>query len=485
MQLPPHIASKLRPFQREPASWLYTLLSSGTNCVDFSDCGVGKTYISMACAAALRLPTLVIAPKISITAWERVAAAFDEEISCVGWESLRTGKTALGTWEFPRPKDATEQTRYYRCVNCQCSLGSYNLPPCFARHDKVHCFDTRSKPWNHGRFRFHDAVKFIIFDEIHRAAARDSLNSDMLIAARRQEKLILGLSATPGNSPLQFKAIGYALNLHNLTDFFHWARQHGCRRLPNLPGIHFAVGRDKQAGIMQRIHHAIIPSRGVRIRLEDIPNFPGIDIATELVDLDEPEKIDALYSEMAAALSRLQVATSNDVDPNLPITAQLRQRQMIEILKVPALVELTHKYQDAGFSVVLFANFSATISELAKRLKTLAIIDGSVTGTQRDEVLFSFRDNQQAVLIVNSRAGGESCSLHDLDGNHPRVGLVSPGYDARNFRQVLGRLRREGGKSIARYRVVLAARTVEEHIKTALDGKLHNLDFLLDGDLLP
>lgn len=483
MQLPAHITAKLRYFQVEPANWLYTLLAGGVNCLDSSDCGAGKSYMALAAATALRLPALVIAPKISVTAWERVAAHFGEEVTVIGWEALRTGKTALGSWEFPRPSNVAEKTRYFYCINCQCSLGSFEMAPCFARHDGVHCFNTKLKPWNYGRFRFHDGVKFVIFDECHRAAARDSLNADMMIAARRANKLILGLSATPGVSPLQFRALGYALNLHDLTNFYTWARRHGCRTLPGLPGFHFLLGHDKQAAVMQRIHSAIIPSRGVRLRVDEIPGFPEIDIATELVDIDAPEKIDALYAEMGPALARLRSTAATD--PSLAITAQLRQRQKIELLKVPALVELTGKYRDAGMTVIIFVNFRDTVAELSNRLETLSFIDGTVTGERRDSIIDAVQANRERILIVNSRAGAESFGAHDLDGNFPRMGLVCPGYDARNFRQVCGRLRREGGKSIARYRVVLAARSVEEKIQKALDSKLNCLDSLLDGDLLP
>lgn len=236
MQLPAHITAKLRDFQVEPANWLYTLLAGGVNCLDSSDCGAGKSYMALAAATALRLPTLVIAPKISVTAWERVAAHFGEEVTVIGWEALRTGRTALGTWEDPPPPNSTESRLFFMCVHCQCPVGDPPTP-CFARHDGIHCITTKKQHWNYGKFRFHDGVKFVIFDECHRAAARDSLNADIMIAARRANKLILGLSATPGTSPLQFRALGYVLNLHDLNGFYSWARQHGCRKLPGLPGI--------------------------------------------------------------------------------------------------------------------------------------------------------------------------------------------------------------------------------------------------------
>jgi hypothetical protein len=53
------------------------------------------------------------------------------------------------------------------------------------------------------------------------------------------------------------------------------------------------------------------------------------------------------------------------------------------------------------------------------------------------------------------------------------------------FRQLVGRLARDGGKSPANYRVVLAADTVEEKIWRHLRSRLNNLDALIDSDFLP
>lgn len=98
------IRARLRDFQQAPADWLLTLLANGTNALDASDCGAGKTYTACAVASALRLPTLVVSPAISTTHWSRVAAHFGDTLSVVGWEMLRTGRTPYGHWANPRPE---------------------------------------------------------------------------------------------------------------------------------------------------------------------------------------------------------------------------------------------------------------------------------------------------------------------------------------------------------------------------------------------
>jgi hypothetical protein len=60
-----------------------------------------------------------------------------------------------------------------------------------------------------------------------------------------------------------------------------------------------------------------------------------------------------------------------------------------------------------------------------------------------------------------------------------------PDTSAVTMRQVFGRLPREGGKSTAYYKIVLAAGTEEEEVHKNFNVKSSNLDALLDSDLVP
>jgi superfamily II DNA or RNA helicase len=489
----------LRPHQTEPVARLKEILSRFGSGVDFSGTGTGKTYVSSAVASASRLPTLVVHPKVARSAWESAADCFGDKFSQVGYEMLRTGNTPFGKWSGGSGK----REKFFKCQCCQRIVDLNNFVPCYCHSAGIHCLETKSKPHDYGTFQFHPTVKQVIFDEVHRCNGIDSLNADMLIAAKRQGLRILGLTATAGFNPLQFRALGYMLDMHGLDkdvievgpnllkrrirpNFYRWASKLGCRRDPHFRGFKWMVGAAEQAEIMVELREQIIPARGVRVRSEDIPGFPKCNIQPELYDVTSPEVFDKLYEQVREAQEALKLRKEDDVAPDSPLTKILRARQEIELLKVPIMSELGQDYLDKGFSLVLFVNFRQTIEELQKLFPAARLIDGSPESLkQRQESIELFQQNTISMLLVNVAAGGECLSMQDLDGFHPRMGLVMPNPSATKMRQLFGRLPRDGGKSTAEYRVLLAAKTVETSIHRSLRAKLDNLDALNDADLNP
>jgi len=446
--------------------------------------GSGKTYVATAVASATKKPFLIVCPKIATGIWERAAEHFGEEFDILNYEKLRTGKTPFGIWSGGSPP-AREEREIFVCKNCQQTLDLDNLASCYCHHLGIHCVETKLKPHRYGQFKWAKEVHGVIFDEVHRCG-RDSLNSDMLIAARRQGKQILGLSATVASSPLQLRAIGYAASLHRLFDFESWVRAHGCGRIPGLRGLYWLAAKEKQLEIMAAIRAQIIPDHGVRLTEVDIPNFPKCDIQAELYDLPEKdtEELNQLQLEVASALANLEARQKNDMAPAMVATRILRSRQRIELLKVPLAAELGSDYLEKGLSVVWFVNFRQTIEEMQKRFPGALVVDGSPDSVKnRQRYADEFQCNKIRELIVQSECGGVCLSLQDLDGFHPRIGLVMPCHSAVTFRQLAGRLPRDGGLSPARYRVLFANKSVEVLMHKALSMKLNNLDALCDADL--
>lgn len=503
--------SKLREWQVEPAHRLHEILRHGGNAVDLSDTGTGKTYVACAVAAMLGENTLAVVPKIARSAWLKVADELGAPVEAIGYEALRTGRTSYGRWEH-RPPAPFKADEFFICESCMCKVDFDDYRPCHCHANGTHCIKTRKQSWKYGKFIWDENIKLLIFDEIHRCSGLDSLNADMLSAAKFQGIRVLGLSATAACTPLQMRALGYALDLHGLNQnlavppkpeelisespfsfrphlptFYQWAAKYACRPDPVYRGLRWFAGVERQAEIMSDIHNQIIPSRGVRVRTSDIPDFPTRQIVAELYDLEKDYEIEKLYHEMAYALDVLLQRAYQD-DTEQPLTQLLRARQRIELLKVPIFVEIAEDEMAKGNSVAMFLNFSATIAELAKRLQAHkpGVVDGSSEGVRhRGEAIGDFQSNKMRLIILNSAAGGVAISLQDEHGGHPRVGLVSPGTSAVQFRQLCGRLPREGGKSSALYRVILAANTVETKMKKALDNKLTNLDSLNDSDFQP
>lgn len=485
------IISRLRPWQVLPFNNLLAAVRRYRSALDCSDTGTGKTYVACAVARKLQLPTLVVCPKIAQTAWKQVAAHFDDTLSVINYEQLRTGNTLFGHWNNPLPSPPPPPN--YSCVCCQQKVDIEKPVPCYAHHAGIHCIESHKYEHNYGAFHFAPQVAVLIFDEVHRCSGRDSLNAELLIGAKRANKIILGLTATPAIGPLQMRALGYVLGLHTLTPrlglgFYEWLRTVGCGKIPGLQGFRWTVGAERQASIMRTLHAAIFPERGVRVRTSEIPNFPTRTIISECYDIEDPERIDSLYASMRDSLARWKAVADTDAAPDSPLTSILRARQRLEILKVPLSLELCADYLDKGCSVAIFCNFSETIDALAARLKTDCIIDGRPQHNKRgmrDACVARFQSNSARVILVNNQAGGICIGLQDLTGEFPRAGLVFPDFSADKMRQVFGRLPRDGGKSHSVYRVLFAAGSVEGGVARALRTKSDNLDALTDADMQP
>lgn len=496
----------LRPHQPEPVRQLLQILRQHQSAVDLSDTGTGKTFVAAAVAATLRVPTLVICPKIVVSAWHKAAAHFGDTLSVINYESLRMGRSGYGCWQHQTAVDGGA-TPYFVCQCCQRNLDPARVhnQPCSAHPLGIHCVASRKRPVRYGNFSFHTNVKLLVFDEVHRCGGIDSLNAEMLIAAKRQGIKTLGLSATAACNPLQMRALGFLLDLHGdkhdvmggimpnplppmrllRPNFYRWAARYGCRRDPVFHGWRWPISAEKQIETMKDIRDSIIPARGVRVRVADIPGFPECTISPELYDIDDANKINGLYGQMAIPLSVLAKRKESDKAPDSAITQMLRARQKIELLKVPIAAELAADDVDKGYSSVIFVNFRQTLDELAARFPHACLIYGGQKSTDRDYHINNFQNNVRRMIIVMADAGGVGLGLHDTDGRYPRIANVMPNFSAVSMQQIFGRLPRDGGKSKCYYRILLAANTIETRIHRAVSAKRNNMAALNDGDLNP
>lgn len=468
----------LLPHQVEPAHRLIDALSIHRAALDASSTGTGKTYVAASVIRHLDLPTLCIVPKISITSWNRVLASLGTGACVKNWESLRTGNTPYGSWQYPAPKERLVE---YVCEACQCLASS---GPCRMNHAGIHCVSPKKVDHKYGRFTFYNGVRFLVWDEAHMAAGLDSLNSDMVIASKRQNIPSLFLSATAADSPLQLRALGFSLGLHSLigsNGFYHWSKRHNVRR-PVWGGLEFYGTEEKKRSVMGKIHSELFPSRGVRVRISDIPNFPSCDIRAELYDMEESGRIADLYSEMDESISLLNTMKLSDRCAEHPLTTLLRASQEIELLKVPLYLAIRAAALESGHAVAIFVCYRQTLIELQNRTKCETVYGGQ-NPSARQKNIDDFQANYTDTLVLNIAAGGISISLHDLHGK-PRLGICSLHPSSVKMKQCLGRLARAGGLSPALYRIPLVAGTIEEKVHRRLVSKLNNLDSLNDADLV-
>lgn len=497
----------LLDYQVENATALRDAVDQYRGALDASDTGTGKTYTICAVMRERGEKWLVVCPKAVRSAWHRVAAHFGGEVFTINYEALK-GKTEWGELRKPdgydaaakAAREASKKAEAYRLAIIEddklladpaCTLTQEERAAVRAKHSVMEYRDLQAKEQiakktlstlkNQRRFVWDVEIPGIVFDEAHRCKAPNSINAKMLIAAKRQNIPVICASATAAQSPLDMKALGYVLGLHNGVDFWKWCKNNGCK--PSTFGGFQYVG-----GVMtmRKIHQQIFPSRGVRTRIEELGDrFPETQISAELYDLEGSGKIDLLYAEMDEARKALLKDAETDKDLDHPLTQLLRARQEVEILKVPLFQELAEDAVAEGMSVAIFINFNPAMDELLKRLKCECYIRGEQSATERDAMIAKFQSGESRIIVCNIRAGGTGVSLHDLDGTRPRLALISPTYSAQDLVQVLGRVWRQGGKSKSIQRLVLAAKTVEEQIRQRFNGKLNNISMLNDGDIRP
>lgn len=423
-------AFKLFQYQKDAVERHLKILDSVGASLDGTGCGGGKTVIASAVAARFGLKVCVVAPKSVLAKWESTLAAFGvTPLFVLNPEKLRTGNT---DWlkKLPSGNKRSNSAKF-----------AWNVPE--------RCL--------------------FIFDEVHMYGAYNSQNGKMLEAAAGH--YVLMLSATAAENPLRMKAIGVNLRLFSGGYFWKWVREMGAEE-SRWGGLEWNPHREENKAAMESLHYSVFANRGYRVS-EDVLR----EQLPELMCNDEPLWLSAkdrkvvkdLYEEMS--------------DPEDPGGVKnLRQRQAIEKVKVPYLVERAKEIVEAGGSVVMFLNFHESIDAARVHFDQDCVLDGRVPSPKRREIQDRFQSNELRVVIVQIAAGGQSIDLHDLDGRYPRVALLCPQFSGTVEEQAVGRISRVGAKSRALAIRLYAGGTVEQSALKLTEAKRENVKILNSGE---
>ena len=432
----------LRPWQVTAVSKLCAAIKKWGCAIDGSDVGVGKTYNACGTARELDMDILVVCPKAVMESWKRVIKNHfkinHRLIGVINYEMLRMGKKDSMIASYVKRRD----TRRNEFV--------WKIPK----------------------------STLIIWDESQKLKGANTKNSETCLEALKQGYKMLFCSATNATNPLELKTVGMAIKLfENNKQYYTWLYAHGVTK--GRFGLQF--NNDKE--VLKKLHNDIFINRGVRLTRDTIPNFPESQIDAECYNMEEDvqNKINNIYAEMEAELDKLRKKEKTDKESQLTII--LREREKIELLKVPLFIEMIEDGIDNGMSIVVFLNFTQTLNSIAKKLNISCIFDGKTKSDTRQQNVDDFQSNKQRVILVNLQSGGAGLSLHDLDGNYPRLALISPSYSAVNMRQALGRVWRDSAKSKSIQKIVFVSGTIEEKVCKQVNEKLNNLDLINDGDL--
>ena len=408
--------------------------------------GVGKTYLACQTIKDLGLPAIVVAPKIALSQWRAV-------IEGMGIGSLVADVT--------NPEQLTKKTGCY-----------------WYRHDDGWTPDSRDP-------------KLLVWDEVHRGCSGPDSKATLAFARwcnrAHPDHKALAMSATPFDSPVKMRALGYLMGFHKFTDndFYAWCRTHGCAneivgRYPNVRQIfRFTANQARAREIMAKIR-SDMGERFLSVGPDEIPGFPDEVREVLLVDLAKADH-DALvkaYEEMPERITHM---------PQDDMVRTLRLRQQAEFCKAEVMAQMACDLVEDGNSVFLMLNFTDPRLRIEEYLRKKGVAHASIYGGQkeseRQEGIDAFQSNRVHVIIGMAAACSVALSLHDERHERPRVSLISPGYSASEFSQGLGRIRRVGGTTAVQ-KIVIAAGSVEEKVGRSIERKMNNLSALTDRDFV-
>lgn len=501
-------ASGLLSWQPDHGDQLLKCLRLRGSALDGSDTGTGKTAVALAVARELGCVPFVVGPKNSKVTWEHMSKHMDVPVEWINYEMVRGRRTLKGGYEIDALSisenrlDCIKNPRWvtgYRAGKTMfkqpMTLGeSFDLLQTFVgsqavvfgqcgefeREDTITVLQERTAEsdwveeckYGSGSYvKWKSNYEMMIFDEVHRCGGSTTLNSKLLIAARRQARYVLCLSATASDDPRQMKALGFALGLHGLSDkknsYRSWLFRHGCSEIEGM-GMVFANSSDHQRSVFSGLHEEIFPEHGARMRKHLIPDFPRTQIITELIE-DEDGKAKKLVDEQAGAVVE---------------ETWVQCAQRLELLMVPHIVDLVQD-RCADTPCAIFVNYTKTVDKLMHELSHLGgigRIDGTPLGVScRDVDAENFREDRLAAIVCNTGAASESLSLH---GKKERTAIIAPCASGRRLKQIFGRVDRAGGANSVQYLLAFAG-TQQEEICDRVVTRVDNIDTFNDGDLRP
>lgn len=422
----------LFPKQKEAADFFLNNLRNNRNTLDTSSVGTGKTVVACHIAKELGVPVAVVCPKAVIPSWTReLAECGVDPIFVMNYEKLRTGRTKF-------------------LMKSGKKIMRWTLP----------------------------SNALVLVDEIHAAKGAYTQNAQIVISLVQQNYRVHGMSATAAENPAEMRALGYMLGLHSLNkpesglkSWYGWMMGNGCYQ-DDWGKWMMSKSPQKLAAVK-----ASMVDRVSRLSVSDFPDsFKNNRVFVEPIVFSEQSKILKAFSDLNITPEIVQTYIENGSVENseFAFVNLLRARQLAEAFKIKDIHEMAEQLIHEGNSVVVFVNFRETVESLSSLLQCPAIHGGQSTA-ERQKAIDDFQNDQETALVVNIAAGGTGISLHDVNGKRPRVSLICPTYNAKQHLQALGRIHRNGAKSDAVQKILVAADSIEEVVIKAITEKTTNL----------
>ncbi|NUP04458.1 MAG: DEAD/DEAH box helicase [Polyangiaceae bacterium] len=434
-ELPPSVATLLRPYQREGADWLSFLRDQNLGGLLADDMGLGKTLQLL---STIRGPALVVCPRSVVHNWATEIRRFRPDLEISFYEGTNR--------QIDQSADVT--------------LTTYAV----LRNDIDRLADV---DWT-----------MVVLDEAQNIKNPDSQSARAAFRLRADARFCL--TGTPVENRLE--------DLWSLMRFSNPGLLGPRRDFLDRYATPIVEGSKDAA---ERLRRRIRPFLLRRTKEEVLTDLPPRTESVLYCELTEEER--ALYSAVLAATRKEVVERLGEGASVLAVLeALLRLRQAAchsgllpgrdaqTSSKVERLVESLDELAAEGRKALVFSQWTSMLDRIEPHLRDRALSFSRLDGSTRDRgaVVQTFQDpGGPPVMLLSLKAGGVGLNLTAAD----HVFLLDPWWNPAVEEQAADRAHRIGqDKPVMVYRLV-AKDTVEERILALQETKRHLADVAISA----
>lgn len=317
----------------------------------------------------------------------------------------------------------------------------------------------------------------LIFDEGHYIKSNKAQRTKAVKKLAKKIPHVIALSGTPiVNRPIESWNILQVINKTVFPNYMEFARTY-CDAKHNGFGWDFSGASNKE-----KLHQILTDTVMIRRKKADVlPELPDKLFSFIPMEMDNEKE----YFKAEMNFIRFLKDTKGE-------EAAQKAGQAEHLVKIEALKQLAVKgkmkqaiqwirdfLETNGNKLVVFAVHKVVVDALMDEFKDIAVkVDGSLSGTQRDESVQAFQENPNAKLFVgNIQAAGTGLTLTAASA----VAFLELPWTPGELAQASDRCHRIGQKDTVNVYYLLADNTIEMEIAQLLDEKKAVLNAVLDG----
>lgn len=317
----------------------------------------------------------------------------------------------------------------------------------------------------------------LIFDEGHYIKSNKAQRTKAVKKLAKKIPHVIALSGTPiVNRPIESWNILQVINKTVFPNYMEFARTY-CDAKHNGFGWDFSGASNKE-----KLHQILTDTVMIRRKKADVlPELPDKLFSFIPMEMDNEKE----YFKAEMNFIRFLKDTKGE-------EAAQKAGQAEHLVKIEALKQLAVKgkmkqaiqwirdfLETNGNKLVVFAVHKVVVDALMEEFKDITVkVDGSLSGTQRDESVQAFQNNPDVKLFVgNIQAAGTGLTLTAASA----VAFLELPWTPGELIQAEDRCHRIGQKDTVNIYYLLADNTIEAEIATLLDEKKKVLEAILDG----